>query len=137
MLTNLVISVPGDAGRNLIRRYFEAEHSATAIIHPKIEVTPPTPDKRNRRSISQSASNSGRRVPQRFVPHPTAPAQSLRPADRSTYGQGVPAYQPYTGWGPLNNRTPPAAFSYGTVMNNMVVSSNSQTYRQDSFPFRY
>ncbi len=116
VLTNFFLRVPGEAGRNLVQRYFEAEHSATAIIHPKTELTPSTPDKRDRR---KSASNSNRRVPRGFPPHPAAaPSQTLQPAYRSIYGQAAPAHSPYAGYAPLNSRIPHAQFPYGSVMSS-------------------
>ena len=101
-----------------MQRYFEAEHSATAIIHPKTELAPSTPDKRDRRSNPKSASNSNRRVPGGFPPHPAALGRNLEPAYRSIYGQAAPAYSPYAGYAPLNSRTPHAQFPYGSVMSS-------------------
>ena len=118
MLTNFFLRVPGEAGRNLVQRYFEAEHSATAIIHPKTELAPSTPEKRDRRSTPQSAFNSSRRIPRGFPPRPTARAQNLQPAYRSIYRQATPANWPYSGYDPLNNRVPPAQLPYGSVRNS-------------------
>lgn len=135
MLTNFFLRVPGEAGRNLIQKYFEAEHSATAIIHPKAELAPSTPEKRDRRS-TQSASNS-RRVPQGFPPRPTAPAQNLQPAYRSIYRQAAPAYWPYSGYDPLNNSIAPAQFPYGSVRSRRGESTTHPQYGHGSSSIRY
>lgn len=126
--------VPGEAGRSLIQRYFEAEHSATAIIHPKSELAPSTPDDRARRSSQQSSSNFSKRVPRGLPPRPTVPAQ---PAYRSIYGQAIPAYPPYSGYAPLNNRLPPAQFPYGSVTNSRGHSTTYPMYGHGSFSYRY
>ena len=126
-------SVPGEAGRHLVQRYFEAEHSATAIIHPKTELMTVTPDRRYKRSTPQSASNSSRPGLRRFAPHSAAPAQSLRPAYRSPFGQAVPAYP---GHATMNRRTPSVPLFNGNVMNSSGHSTTSAIYRQGSFPFR-
>lgn len=137
VLTKVFLRVPGEAGRNLIQRYFEAEHSGTAIIHPKTELAPSTPDRRDRRSTPQSASNSSRRVPHGLPPRPRAPAQSLQPAYRSIYGQADPAYSPYSGYARWNNRLPPARFPHDPFTNSRGDSTPYPMYGHGSSSFRY
>lgn len=137
VLTSFFLSVPGDAGRNLVQRYFEAEHSATAIIHPKTELAISSPGKRNRKSARQTALKSHRETPQGIPSYPTAPAPSLQPAYRPIYGQGVLECPPYTGYASLNNRTLPVALSYGMAINAREDFANYSKYRHGSFPFRY
>ena len=120
---------------NLVQRYFEAEHSATAIIHPKTELAPSTPGRRDGRSTLQSTSNSSRRFPRRLPPHTTRPAQSLGPAYFSIYGQGSPAYPLY--YAPSNDGPLPAPFPQGTGMYCGQDPSDGPMYRQRSFPYRY
>ena len=130
MLTGFVLRVPGEAGVALVQRYFEAEHSATAIIHPKTELAPSTPDKRDRRSNPQSASNSSRRVPRGLPPHPAAPAQGLPP----DYGHADPRYFRYD---PSVHRFPPAQFPHDSGRNRRGGFTNYSMYGHDSFSFRY
>ena len=137
MLTKFFLRVPGEAGRNLVQRYFEAEHSATAIIHPKTELASSYPDRRDRRSTPPSASYSSRQVPRRFPPRPTAPAQSLQPAYRSICRQAAPAHPAYSGYAPLNNRLPPAQFPYGSVTNSRGDSATHPMYGHGSFSLRF
>ena len=133
MLTNFLLSVPGEAGRKLVQRYFEAEHSATAVIHPKAELATVALPRRGRRSNPQSASNSSRRAPRR----PSAPDQGLRPTQRWIYGQAVPAWSPYTGYAPQDNRAAPAPLYNGTVMDSRGYPTAYTVYRHGSFPFRF
>ena len=120
-----------------MQRYFEAEHSATAIIHPRTELANITPDGRDKRATPQSTSKSSKRGLRRFPPRSTAPVQSLRPAHGSMFGQAIPAYPSYTGYAPLNNRAPPAPLYNGTVMYAKGNSSTCPIYKHGSFPFRY
>ena len=135
VLTNFFHSVPGEAGRNLVQRYFEAEHSTTAIIHPRTELAYVTPDRRDRRSIPHGASNVSRRGLGRIPLRSTAPAQSLRPCYGSSFGQTMPAHHPYTGFTSLNNRAPPVPLSNGTLMNAGGNSATYPSHRHRSFPF--
>ena len=135
VLTHFFHSVPGEAGRNLVQRYFEAEHSTTAIIHPRTELAYVTPDRRDRRLIPHGTSNSSRRGLRRIPLRSTAPAPSLRPSYGSTFGQAIPARHPYTGSTPLNNRAPPVPLSSGTFTNVGRNSTNYPSYRHGSFPF--
>ena len=135
VLTHFFHSVPGEAGRNLVQRYFEAEHSTTAIIHPRTELAYVTPDRRDRRLIPHGTSNSSRRGLRRIPLRSTAPAPSLRPSYGSTFGQAIPARHPYTGSTPLNNRAPPVPLSSGTFTNVGRDSTNYPSYRHGSFPF--
>ena len=137
VLTKFFFRVPGEAGRSLIQRYFEAEHSATAIIHPKTDLAPSTPVRRDRRSTPRSASNSGQRTLLGFQPRPIAPGQSLQPAYRSIYGQAAPAYTPYSGYAPVNSRLPPAQFPYGTVTNSRGGFTTYPMYGHGSYSSRY
>lgn len=133
MLTSFLLSVPGEAGRKLVQRYFEAEHSATAVIHPKVELATVALARRGRRSNLQSASTSSRRVPRR----PSTPAQGLRPTQRWIYGQAFPAWVPYTGYAPQDNRAAPAPLYNGTVMDSRGYYTAYTAYRHGPFPFRY
>lgn len=132
------LRIPGEVGRNLVQRYFEAEHSATAVLHPRTELAPSTPAKRDRRSNPQSASNSSRRIPRGLPPRPTAPAQNLQSTYGSIQGQAAPpTYPPYYGYAPSNNRFRPAQFPYGTFTNGSGGSTTYPMYGHDSYSFRY
>ena len=136
------LSVPGEAGRKLVQRYFEAEHSATAVIRPITNLRGVTRNRRNGRATTQSASKSKRRGPQRFPPHPTGPARSLWLAYGFSYGQTGPVYPPHSGYTLSNKSAPPAPLFhgnvyYGNVVNSWGRPSTNPMYRRDSFPVRY
>lgn len=130
MLTGFVVRVPGEAGVALVQRYFEAEHSATAIIHPKTELAPSTPDKRDRRSTPQSASNLNRRVPRGLPPRSAAPAPGFQPV----YGHADPRY---FGYDASSHRYPSVQIPHDSARNRRGDFTDYSMYGQGSSSYRY
>lgn len=142
VLIEVLSSVPGDVGRSLVQKYFEAEHTNTAVIHPQVkspDFAPETPTKKSKKHRHHS-----RRSPSKqnhlTGAYPSAP----------TFGCFYPpVYGPYMGEGGAPG--PAYSFRYAPSSSGLVQPPDTpRTFINDrgeylaypsrgheSFPFRY
>ena len=85
---DIIIRVPGEAGRLLVQLYFQAEHANTAVTHPEDD-TPITPSG----PIKKPKKPAPRKKPQ---PRAQIPLRGAFPGRPPYYGP-QPTYGPFNG----------------------------------------